>query len=155
MPEYWQEYWKLMGDPFSEEPLSYDKDEIETLLIETKSVQRADQICTDLLKEQPSAHRIYIVGDRGMGKSTVMNFAAWKLRHASPKGPVLPVYISTLPASKTVEELRENFLKAVISHLFSTVLRGPGVLDQNAELDSFSEKRGRFSLINFIRSAHS
>jgi hypothetical protein len=134
-----------MGDPFSEEPLSYDKDDFESLLIETSSVQRADQICADLLKTQPKAHRVYIVGERGMGKSTVMNFAAWKLIQATSRRPILPVYISTLPSSKVLDELKTNFLKTVISHLFSAVLRDTRLLNQNPQLEAFfREKRTIF-----------
>jgi len=110
-----------MGDPFSGEPLSYTDDGIERLIVHTEPLRRTVSILNEI--GVPTLNRrYYVIGQRGMGKSTLLNFIIRTLLRSVSIRKVLPVFVNTVTEGKDPESLRLNFVTSTIESLFQVIL---------------------------------
>lgn len=129
---FWTSYWELATDPFSEEPLHYNTPNFERLLVRYAPIEEVDEILAELLqkREHLLRRRYYIIGLRGMGKTTVLNYVIREILE-KPSGRILPVYVNNvhvkdpgdpIDPAKDSQKLRLNFCLRTIEALFDTVL---------------------------------
>jgi len=151
---YWTTYWKLSQDPFSEEPLYYSMAGFNKLLVRYRPLEEVDEIISGIHqhKDRLIRRRYYIIGLRGMGKTTLFNYIMWKVVN-KPSLRLLPIYVNnlhvkepsdTFDPAKDPEKLRLNFCLRTIENLFNVVLhtlKRIGVLSE--DLAAFFEDRRR------------
>jgi len=60
-------------DPFSDEPLYYNSENFDKLLVRYAPIQEVDDILSDLYEQKRKLmrKRYYVIGLRGMGKTTM------------------------------------------------------------------------------------
>lgn len=129
---FWTSYWGLAMDPFSEEPLYYNSVNFEKLLVRYTPVEEVDEILADLYREKGRLmrRRYYVIGLRGMGKTTILNYIVRKTLE-KPSERILPIYVNNvhikdpgdpIDPAKDSEKLRLNFCLRTIEALFNTIL---------------------------------
>jgi Cdc6-like AAA superfamily ATPase len=129
---FWTSYWGLAADPFSEEPLHYNTANFERLLVRYAPIEEVDEIIAKLYQEKEHLLRrkYYVIGLRGMGKTTILNYVVRKILE-EPSGRILPIYVNNvhvkdpgdpIDPAKDSEKLRLNFCLRTIEALFNTVL---------------------------------
>ncbi|MEM2129826.1 MAG: hypothetical protein QXZ70_04425 [Candidatus Bathyarchaeia archaeon] len=129
---FWTKYWGLITDPFSEEPLHYNAPYFEKLLVRYAPINEVDEILDRLYKDRERLlrRRYYVIGLRGMGKTTILNYITRKILD-TPDKRILPVYVNNVhirdpgdPIDPAIdsEKLRLNFCMRTIEAIFSTVL---------------------------------
>ena len=177
---FWLDYWRLIQDPFSEEELAFATEGFEKLLVRYHPVEEIDQILADILEHKASImrKRYYVLGSRGMGKSTLLNYVIWSISKRQA-WKILPVYLSNVhvkeerdipdhvraevrdaPSHETdIHKLRRNLCLRTIEALFDTILHGlviPSECVDNALKTSlenrkfaYYEKRGKDKIDQF------
>jgi Cdc6-like AAA superfamily ATPase len=119
-------------DPFSEEPLHYNTPNFEKLLVRYAPIEEVDEILEKIYqeKERLLRRRYYVIGLRGMGKTTILNYILRKI-HEEHFRRILPIYVNNVHSkdpgdpidpAKDSEKLRLNFCLRTIEALFNTVL---------------------------------
>lgn len=154
---YWIDYWRLAQDPFTDEPLMYAAEGFDKLLVRYAPINEVDLILEDLEKHKRGIlrRRYYIIGLRGMGKTTLFNYIIRTvLKHQVTK-KILPIYINNvhvrepediIDPSKDPVKLRLNFCLRTIEAIFETVLhtlKDLNLLKQVTE-DFFLERRRKY-----------
>ncbi|RLJ02744.1 MAG: hypothetical protein DRP11_02645, partial [Candidatus Aenigmatarchaeota archaeon] len=71
--EYGLKYWGIEGDPFSPQPLYWRMPYSDDFLVETRGVHSASEMIEEICDTE-IPKRIYVVGPRGMGKSTILHY---------------------------------------------------------------------------------
>lgn len=149
---FWTLYWGLTLDPFSEEPLYYNHENFEKLLVRYAPIQEVDEILENLYKERKRLmrKRHYIIGLRGMGKTTVLNYIFRKILE-KPNERVMSIYINNVHVKDPTdvidpahdpEKLRLNFCLRTIEALFNTVLH---VMKETvSEYQNFEKIRAKY-----------
>jgi len=119
-------------DPFSEEPLRYNSQSFDRLLVRYRPIEEVDDVLDYLYKEKDRLMRrkYYVIGKRGMGKTTIFNYILNQtLRRQESK--ILPIYVNNVhikdPADPVdpaldPDKLRLNFCLRTIEAIFETVL---------------------------------
>ena len=129
---FWTSYWGLSMDPFSEEPLYYNRANFEKLLVRYAPIEEVDEILSDLYKEKARLmkRRYYVIGLRGMGKTTVLNYIVKKTLTRSHER-IMCIYVNNvhvkdpedvIDPARDPEKLRLSFCLRTIEALFDTVL---------------------------------
>jgi len=139
-------------DPFSEEPLYYNSANFEKLLVRYAPVEEVDEILADLYKEKRRLmrRRYYVIGLRGMGKTTILNYIVRKTLER-PSERIMAIYANNLhikdpgdpiDPARDSEKLRLNFCLRTIEALFNTILH---VLRMyTSEYSSFEKIRAKY-----------
>lgn len=151
---YWTNYWKLTQDPFSEEPLYYNQMGFDKLLVRYKPIEEMEEILSDIEKHrgQLMRRRFYIIGLRGMGKTTLFNYVLRRLLKAESR--LLPVYVNNLHVkepgdivdpAEDPDKLRLNFCQRTTEILFDMVLdTSRGSLVGKEVLEFFEKARSSY-----------
>lgn len=90
--------------------------DMNSLLVETNAVSHINQIIKNIKSENISS-RYHIIGDRGMGKSTILNYITHSLFIISKKEKILPVYC-VLEKTSDNNNLEEIFFRSLLKHMF-------------------------------------
>lgn len=149
---FWLSYWGLATDPFSEEPLHYNTANFEKLLVRYAPIEEIDEILAKLYqeKERLLRRRYYIIGLRGMGKTTILNYVIRKILD-EPSRRILPIYVNNvhvkdpgdpIDPAKDSEKLRLNFCLRTIEALFDTILHI--FREYTSEYSSIEKARGKY-----------
>ena len=139
-------------DPFTEEPLYYNSGNFEKLLVRYAPIQEVDNVLTDLFvqKRRLMRKRYYIIGLRGMGKTTILNYILHETL-GKQNQRIMPIYVNnvhikdptdTIDPAKDPEKLRLNFCLRTIEELFTTVLHN--LKNSIDEYDFFEKKRAKY-----------
>lgn len=153
---YWLDFWALSHDPFTEEPLLYTEHGFDKLLVRYRPIEEVDNVLDEILKQKGRImrRRYYIIGHRGMGKTTLYNYVMRTLLEKR-ECKCLPIYVNNahirdpedvIDPSKDSEKLRLNFCLRTIEAIFNMVLhtlRDSNLLDK-ALVDFFTERRRRY-----------
>ena len=111
------QFWNLKYNPFSVLPLQFSDYKDFDLLVKTRAIQRMIDIYS-LLKSTSLSRTLLIVGDRGSGKTTAMNYLGSLIIQDVYEGKTLPVYCSVLLEDESIEKIRlsvhESILAAII-----------------------------------------
>lgn len=154
---YWVDYWGIAQDPFTEEPLISTGEGFDKLLVRYAPIDEIDQILENLDKhrERILRRRYYIIGLRGMGKTTLFNYIIRVLLKQKVVNGILPIYVNNVHVkepgditdpSKDPNKLRLNFCLRTIEAIFETVLhtlKDLGLLKRNTE-EFFLERRRKY-----------
>jgi len=98
--------------------LSFRKSEdMAHLLVETQAVRDIMGIIKNIRVEHISS-RYHIIGTRGFGKSTLLNFVAFSLYSNVQSQKVLPIYASLLGKATQEKELEFVFFRSLLESLF-------------------------------------
>lgn len=149
---YWTTHWGLALDPFSEEPLYYNSENFEKLLVRYAPIQEIDEILANLYKEKKRLmrKRYYVIGLRGMGKTTILNYIVRKTLE-KPQEKIMSVYINNVHVkdpdelvdpARDPEKLRLNFCLRTIEALFNTILHA--MKESANEYSSFEKIRAKY-----------
>jgi hypothetical protein len=149
---FWTLYWGLTMDPFTEEPLYYNSGNFEKLLVRYAPIQEVDGVLSSLYEQgqQLMRKRYYVIGLRGMGKTTILNYIVHETLKKRDKR-IMSIYVNNIhikdPAeninpAKDPEKLRLNFCLRTIEALFTTVLH---ILKNSVtDYESFEKIRAKF-----------
>jgi len=98
--------------------LSFRKSEdMAHLLVETEAVRSVMGIAKNI-KTPNISSRYHIIGARGFGKSTLLNFVAFSLYSNIQSQRVIPVYASLLGTASQEKELEFVFFRSLLQSLF-------------------------------------
>jgi hypothetical protein len=102
--------------------LSFRKpNDMNQLLVRTEATLLADKIIDKIATPLASA-RYHVVGTRGFGKSTILNYFAFRLFSELPSKKVLPVYTSLSGTATDDKDLESVFFKSLLVSLFDVPL---------------------------------
>jgi type II secretory pathway predicted ATPase ExeA len=93
------------------------RDDMNQLLVRTEATMLADRII-DRVETLSLSPRYHIVGTRGFGKSTLLNYFAFRLFSELPSKGVLPVYSSLSGTAVDEKDLEFVFFKSLLEALF-------------------------------------
>ncbi|HUV54830.1 MAG TPA: hypothetical protein VMW03_06455 [Candidatus Krumholzibacteriaceae bacterium] len=119
--EYWKKFWNLFGDAFANEPLSFNDDGIERLIVYTEPIEKIQSILRSI-NYATLTKRYYLVGQRGMGKTTLINYFIRQLLNNFHIDRILPISINTITEAKDSNLLRLKFLQSTIESLFEMII---------------------------------
>jgi len=139
-------------DPFSEEPLHYNAADFDKLLVRYAPIEEVDEILANIYKQKSRImrRRYYVIGLRGMGKTTVLNYIMRKIID-KPYERIMPIYVNnvhtkdpgdTIDPAKNAEKLRLNFVLRTIEALFETILHI--LKDHVSEYSTFESIRKKY-----------
>jgi hypothetical protein len=109
--------------------LSFRKpQEMTSLLVENEAIRRISQMISDPTSPMLSS-RHYLIGTRGLGKSTILNYIAYHLFSEISEKKVIPIYVSLLGRATNEKELEKYFFRSCLEGLLdlSTVFPLYGV----------------------------
>lgn len=105
-------------------------EDMSHLLVQTSSTRLVDNII-GRVEAQTVGPRYHILGSRGFGKSTLLNYMTFGLFNNLPSKLVLPVYASIFGTASSEEELTFIFFRSLLESLF----------DVPASLENFKLKQ--------------
>jgi len=88
----WEEWFGFSCDPFDPKPLQ-GEDRFRELLVRTKPIRERIEPLLEQIKEEPFCKTI--IGERGIGKSTVLRYCV----HKAKQSGIIPIFIKFHPAS--------------------------------------------------------
>jgi len=94
-----------------------NREDMSQLLVETDGIRLVNRI-VDNIQSPSISSRYHVVGTRGFGKSTVLNYIAFRLYSTIIDRKVLPVYSSLLGSTKDEKELELVFFRSLLESLF-------------------------------------
>jgi hypothetical protein len=115
----WHKYWDQSFDlARGGIELSFrNQEDMSQLLVETEGIRLVNKIVDNI--EAPSiSSRYHVIGTRGFGKSTVLNYIAFRLYSTLADRKVLPAYSSLLGSAKDEKELELIFFRSLLESLF-------------------------------------
>jgi len=92
-------------------------EDMNRLLVETEAVRLVGRILDKMLTPSVSS-RYHVIGTRGYGKSTILNYVAYSLFSNLSSRRILPVYSSLLGKATTEQELEFIFFRSLLESLF-------------------------------------
>lgn len=87
--------------------------EMASLLVENEAIRRVSQMTRDPTSPMLSS-RHYLIGTRGLGKSTILNFIAYELFSEISNRKVIPVYVSLLGRAASEQDLEKHFFRSCL-----------------------------------------
>jgi hypothetical protein len=87
------------------------------LLVRTETTRFADKIIDKIVTTVVSP-RYHVIGTRGFGKSTLLNYFAFRLFTELPSKKVLPVYTSFSGSAENEKDLEFIFFRSLLESLF-------------------------------------
>jgi hypothetical protein len=97
--------------------LSYRRPEMLYLLVETDAVREVARVC-EAINSPGVSPRCYLVGPRGHGKSTLLNYMAHILFQKFENLRALPVYCTMLGQKEDEETMESVFFQNLLTGLF-------------------------------------
>ena len=92
-------------------------EDMSNLLVETDTIRLTSRIIDKIVTPYISP-RYHIIGTRGYGKSTVLNFMAFRLFSNLENQKAIPVYASLLGKARDEKELEFIFFRSLLESLF-------------------------------------
>lgn len=90
---------------------------MSNLLVETEAIRLVGKIIDKIATPYIST-RYHVIGARGFGKSTLLNYIAFRLLSDLYRQKVIPVYASLLGTAKDEKELEYVFFRSLLESLF-------------------------------------
>jgi len=87
------------------------------LLVETEAIRLVSRII-DKIGTPYISTRYHVIGARGFGKSTILNYIAYSLFNRLSSQRVIPVYGSLLGTATDEQELEFIFFRSLLESLF-------------------------------------
>lgn len=88
------------------------------LLVETEAIRLVNRII-DKIATPSISPRYHVIGTRGFGKSTLLNYIAYRLLSSIDTQKVIPIYSSLLGAATEEKELEFIFFRSLLESLFN------------------------------------
>ena len=112
------------------------------LLVETEAIRYVTNIIKNIRSRYISS-RYHVIGARGLGKSTILNYVAFSLYSNIRSEKVVPVHVTLLGKANDEKELEFIFFRSLLESLF----------DIPRDLERFSSKDPFLDLINKLTKA--
>ena len=138
--------------------LSYRRPEMLYLLVETEAVRQVAGICASINSAGVSP-RCYVVGPRGYGKSTILNYMAHTLFQKFDDLAALPVYCTMLGQEEGQEAMEFVFFQNLLTALLDIPSDAEKIMESSdygrkfdrlkvadSDYKKFLSERGRVSL---------